>query len=165
MDTTDWVKLCNINFVTILKRLHFKRLAYFRRQGSNAKYKNKRSNAMGKSKLSLHPGSNDLHKSYSAKQWEAVHDLFQSSDMDDAKILSGDGVTKAFEQSREKIIKIRQEALLLFGFKSRAKEPPNLNVTIKFINAVIGNWCGYTIKSGRKREGPKTRHTWIQVIG
>ena len=70
------------------------------------------------------------------------------SDIDDAKILSGDGVTKAFEQSREKIIKIRQEALLLFGFKSRAKEPPNLNATIKFIDAVIGNWCSYTIKSG-----------------
>ena len=60
------------------------------------------------------------------------------SDIDDAKILSGDGVTKAFEQSREKIIKIRQEALLLIGFKSRAKEPPNLNATIKLIS--ILNW-------------------------
>jgi len=61
--------------------------------------------------------------------------------------------------------KIRQEALLLFGFKSRAKEPPDLNVTIKFINAVIGSWCGYTIKSGRKREDLRINKHGYKVIG
>ncbi|RHZ56120.1 hypothetical protein Glove_406g24 [Diversispora epigaea] len=84
----------------------------------------------------------DLHKFYSVKQWKAVHNLVQSigfRDIDDMNILSGDDVTKAFKQSREKIVKIREDALLLFGFKTRAKD----------------NWCGYTIKSGRRKEGPK----------
>ena len=83
----------------------------------------------------------DLHKFYSVKQWEAVHNLVQSigfRDIDDMNILSGDDVAKTFEQSREKIVKIREDALLLFGFKTRAKGLPDLNATIKFINAVMG---------------------------
>ncbi|CAG8853807.1 19499_t:CDS:1, partial [Gigaspora margarita] len=97
------------------------------------------------------------------KQWEAIHNLIQSigfSDIDDMNILSGDNVAKTFEQSREKIIKIREDALLLFGFKTRAKGMPDLNATIKFINAILSNWCGYTIKSGRIKEGPKDQRVW-----
>jgi hypothetical protein len=32
---------------------------------------------------------------------------------------------------------------------------PDLNATIKFINAIVNNWCGYTIKSGETRVGSK----------
>jgi len=53
MDITDWVKLCNIDFVKRLNNpealLRFKRLAYFQRQGSNAiKALENIRNAMGK---------------------------------------------------------------------------------------------------------------------
>ena len=27
---------------------------------------------------------------------------------------------------------------------------------------MVGNWCGYTTKSGRKIEVPKNQQTWIQ---
>ncbi|RIB10166.1 hypothetical protein C2G38_210230 [Gigaspora rosea] len=112
---------------------------------------------------SVDPSSVDLHKFYSAKQWEAVHNLVQSigfNDIDDTNILSGDDVAKTFDQSREKIVKIREDALLLFGFKTRAKGLPDLDATIKFINAILGNWCGYTIKSGETRVGPRTNRVW-----
>ncbi|RIB16920.1 hypothetical protein C2G38_2188684 [Gigaspora rosea] len=106
----------------------------------------------------MDPSSVDLHKFYSAKQWEAVHNLVQSigfSDIDDTKILSGDDVAKAFEQSCEEVVKIREDARLLFGFKTRAKGTPDLNATIKFINAIAGNWCGYTVKSDETHVGSK----------
>ena len=64
-------------------------------------------------------------------------------------------MTKVFKQSWEKIVKIQEDALLLFGFKTRAKGIPDLNATIKFINAILSNWCGYTIKSGETRVGSK----------
>ncbi|CAJ0835973.1 13410_t:CDS:2 [Entrophospora sp. SA101] len=175
MDNADWVKLCDIDFVKIFNNSeplqHFRRLAYFRRQGSNAikaleNLKFKETIQWEESQDSLDPASNDLHKYYSVKQWEAVHNLFQSlgfTGIDDERILSGDDVAKAFKELQEKIIKIRQDALLLFGFKSRAKGTPDLNATIKFINAVVGNWCGYAIKSKRKREGPKGQQVWKQI--
>jgi len=71
-------------------------------------------------------------------------------------ILYSDDVAKTFEQSQEKIIKIREDALLLFGFKTQAKGTPDLNATIKFINAILSNWCGYTIRSGETCVGPRT---------
>ncbi|RHZ85691.1 hypothetical protein Glove_62g22 [Diversispora epigaea] len=92
-----------------------------------------------------------------------VRGLFQSvrfSGIDDTKILSGDDVIKVFKQSQEKIVKIRENALLLFGFKTRAKGIPDLNATIKFINTIVNNWCGYTIKSRRRKEGPKGQQVW-----
>src|SRR5207253_6017030 len=78
----------------------------------------------------------------------------------DKRILSDDQVKVAFETSREKFIEIRSQALLLFGFKSRAKETPDLKSAIKAINAIVGNWCGYTIKSERKLVGPKEKRIW-----
>ncbi|KAF0534960.1 helicase [Gigaspora margarita] len=125
---------------------HFRRLAYFRRQGSNAtkaieNLKIKEKMQWEDSYESMDPPSVDLHKFYLVKQWEAVHNLVQSigfRDIDDMNILSGDDMAKTFEQSRDKIIKIREDALLLFGFKTRAKGLPDLNATIKFINAVTG---------------------------
>ena len=110
---------------------------------------------------SMDPSSADLHKFYSAKQWEVVHNLVQSigfSDIDDTNILSGDDVTTIFKQSQEKIVKIREDALLLFGFKTRAKGLPDLNATIKFINAILSNWCGYTVKSSRAKLGFLAQH-------
>ncbi|CAG8807319.1 13742_t:CDS:2, partial [Gigaspora rosea] len=153
MNNDDWIKLCD----------HFKRLAYFRRQGSNAinsieNLKIKEEMQWEDSHESMDPSSVDLHKFYSAKQWEAVHNLVQSigfSDIDDTKILSGNDVAKAFEQSCEEVVKIRKDARLLFGFKTRAKGTPDLNATIKFINAIAGNWCGYTVKSDETRVGSK----------
>ncbi|CAG8709612.1 21107_t:CDS:2 [Gigaspora margarita] len=56
-------------------------------------------------------------------------------------------MAKTFEQSQEKIIKIQENALLLFGFKSRAKGTPDLKTIVKLINAIVGNWCGYTVKT------------------
>ncbi|CAI2201852.1 1453_t:CDS:1, partial [Funneliformis geosporum] len=38
---------------------------------------------------------------------------------------------------------------------SRAKERPDLKSAIKAINAISDNWCGYTVKSNRKKIGPK----------
>jgi len=40
---------------------------------------------------------------------------------------------------------------LLFGFKSHAKAIPDLKSAIKAINAIAGNWCGYTVKSNQKK--------------
>ncbi|CAG8852232.1 29701_t:CDS:1, partial [Gigaspora margarita] len=172
MNIDDWIKLCNIKFVERYNNpeplQHFRRLAYFRRQGSNAtnsieNLKIKEEMQWEDSHDSTDPSSVDLHKFYSAKQWEAIHNLIQSigfSDIDDTNILSGDDVAKTFDQSREKIVKIREDTLLLFGFKTRAKGTPDLNATIKFINAILGNWCGYTIKSERKLSGPKDQRVW-----
>ncbi|CAG8438849.1 9101_t:CDS:2 [Cetraspora pellucida] len=67
---------------------------------------------------------------------------------------------ESVDPSSEKIVKIREDALLLFGFKTRTKGMPNLNATIKFINAILGNWCGYTVKGGRKKVRPKGQQVW-----
>ena len=69
-------------------------------------------------------------------------------------------VSEAFVQSCEKFIEIRNQSLLFFGFKSHAKTTPNLNSAIKAINAIASNWCGYTIKSDKKRIGPKGQQVW-----
>ncbi|RIB23784.1 origin of replication binding protein [Gigaspora rosea] len=172
INNDDWIKLCDIDFVKKFNSpeplQHFRRLAYFRRQGFNAinsveNLKIKEEMQWEDSHESVDLSSVDLHKFYLAKQWEAVHNLVQSigfNDIDDTNILSGDDIAKTFDQSREKIVKIREDALLLFGFKTRAKGLPDLNATIKFINAILGNWCGYTIKSGETRIGPRTNRIW-----
>ncbi|CAG8634115.1 42958_t:CDS:2, partial [Gigaspora margarita] len=58
----------------------------------------------------------NLRKTYSVNHWEAI------------KI--------AFEASCEKFIKIRSQALLLFGFRSHAKEILDLKSAIKTINTI-----------------------------
>jgi hypothetical protein len=63
-------------------------------------------------------------------------------------------------QSYEKFIEIRNQSLLLFGFKSRAKETPDLKSAIQAINAIAGNWCGYTVKSDKKRIGSREKQVW-----
>ncbi|CAJ0836198.1 12197_t:CDS:2 [Entrophospora sp. SA101] len=158
MNNDDWVKLCDINFVKRYNNpeplQYFRRLAYFRRQGSNAtnsieNLKIKEEMQWEDSHNSMDLSSVDLHKFHSVKQWKSVHNLIQSigfRDIDDTNILSGDDVAKTFEQSWEKIVKIREDALLLFNFKTRAKGIPDLNATIKFINAIL--------------EGPKDQRIW-----
>ncbi|CAB4374880.1 unnamed protein product [Rhizophagus irregularis] len=69
-------------------------------------------------------------------------------------------VSEAFTQSCERFIEIRDQSLLLFGFKSHAKTTPDLNSAIKAINAIAGNWCGYTVKSNRKKIGSKEKQVW-----
>src|SRR6185369_7641896 len=96
----------------------------------------------------------DLHKSYSANHWKVIRELFQTlgfTGIDDERILSGNVVSEAFALSCERFVEIRNQSLLLFGFKSRAKEAPDLKSAIKAINAIVGNYCGYTIKSKRKK--------------
>ena len=105
----------------------------------------------------------DLHKSYSANHWEVIRELFQIlgfTGIDDIRTLSGNIISEAFAQSCERFIEIRSQSLLLFGFKSRAKEKPDLISAIKTINAIAGNWCGYTVKSNRKKIGPKEKQVW-----
>src|SRR3954469_21277995 len=71
----------------------------------------------------------DLHKSYSANHWKAIRELFQIlgfTGIDDIHNLSGNIISKAFAQSCERFIEIQSQSLLLFSFKSRAKEKPDL---------------------------------------
>ena len=100
----------------------------------------------------------DLRKSYSAKHWEVIQELFQIlgfTGIDDKRTLSSDTASESFMRSCEKFIEIRNQSLLLFGFKSRAKEIPDLHSAIKTINAIASNWCGYNVESDKKRIGPK----------
>ncbi|CAG8577898.1 18208_t:CDS:2, partial [Cetraspora pellucida] len=67
-----------------------------------------------------------------SKQWRAMHDLLQSvgfSDIDNMNIFSGND--------------------------TRAKRMPDLNSAIKFINAILSNWCSYTVKSGETYVGSR----------
>ncbi len=105
----------------------------------------------------------DLRKSYLANHWKAIREFFQIlgfTGIDDKCILPGNIVSKVFVQSCEKFIEICNQSLLLFSFKSHAKTTPDLNLTIKAINTIAGNWCGYTIKSDKKRIGPKEQQVW-----
>ncbi|CAI2187812.1 17947_t:CDS:2 [Funneliformis geosporum] len=86
---------------------------------------------------------------------KSVAEDLRFTDIDDKCILPGNIVSEAFVQSCEKFIEICNQSLLLFGFKSHAKTTPDFNSAIKAINAIAGNWCGYTIKSDKKRIGPK----------
>jgi hypothetical protein len=76
------------------------------------------------------------------------------------RTLSGNIISEAFAQSCERFIEIQNRSLLLFSFKFCAKETPDLKSAIKAINAIAGNWCDYTIKSDKKRIGPKERRVW-----
>src|SRR3954462_4277977 len=100
----------------------------------------------------------DLHKSYSFNHWMVIRELFQIlgfTGIDNKRTLSSDTASESFMQSCEKFIEIRNQSLLLFGFKSCAKETPDLHSAIKTINAIAENWCGYTIESDKKIIGPK----------
>ncbi|RIA85301.1 hypothetical protein C1645_830981 [Glomus cerebriforme] len=88
----------------------------------------------------------DLRKSYSANYWKAVRELFQILDftgIDDKRILPGNIVSKAFVQSCERFIEIRNQSLSLFGFKSHAKTISDLNSAIKKINAIASNCTSF----------------------
>ncbi|CAI2193999.1 17647_t:CDS:2, partial [Funneliformis geosporum] len=147
---------------------HFLRLSYFRRQdhdeknaikGLKAEENVQWEIACYKAKENLEKSvAEDLCKSYSANHWEVIQELFQILDftgIDDRCILSGDTALKSFTWSCKRFIEIQNQFLLLFGFKSHAKEKPDLKSVIKVINAIAGNWCSYTIKSDKKRIGPK----------
>ncbi|GBB95689.1 hypothetical protein RclHR1_25960002 [Rhizophagus clarus] len=97
VDDAKWINLYNISFVKKFNNpeplRHFRRLAYFRRQGFTG--------------------------------------------IDDIRTLSSNIISEAFAQSCE-----------------------NLKSAIKAINAIAGNWCGYTVKSDKKRIGPKGQQVW-----
>ena len=97
------------------------------------------------------------------KQWKAIQELFQIlgfTGIDDIRTLSGNIISEEFAQSCERFMEIWNQSLLLFGFKSHAKETPDLKSAIKAINTIAGNWCGYTVKSDKKRIGPKGQQVW-----
>ncbi|CAI2190575.1 11466_t:CDS:2, partial [Funneliformis geosporum] len=140
MDDVKWINLCS-NAIKALERLKTKEVIQWK-----------------ESHNSLDPSSNDLRKAYLSKQWEAIQKLFQIlgfTGIDDKRILFGSIVSETFMQSCERFIEIRNQSLLLFGFKSRAKATPDLKSAIKAINAITGNWCDYTVKSNWKRISPK----------
>ena len=67
----------------------------------------------------------DLRKSYSANHWKAIREFFQIlgfTSIDDKRTLSGDTASESFMRSCEKFIEIRNQSLLFFGFKSRARK-------------------------------------------
>ena len=73
------------------------------------------------------------------KQWKAIQELFQIlgfTGIDDIRTLSGNIISEAFAQSCERFMEIRNQSLLLFGFKSHAKETPDLNTGKKPIDRV-----------------------------
>ncbi|RGB22106.1 hypothetical protein C1646_776638 [Rhizophagus diaphanus] len=105
----------------------------------------------------------DLHKSYSANHWKIITEFFQIlgfTGIDDKRILSSNIVSETFTQSCKRFIKLLDQSLLLFGFKSHAKITSDLNSAIRAINAIAENWCGYTIKINRKKIGPKEKQVW-----
>ncbi|CAJ0870776.1 7690_t:CDS:2 [Entrophospora sp. SA101] len=177
MSIKTWNKLCNKEFVERFcppePRKHFLRLSHFRKQGYDensaieglkakdiAQWENTCYNTKDNIEDSV---AKDIRKTYSANHWEAIRELFQSlgfTGIDDERILYDDQVKVAFETSRKRFIELRNQSLLLFGFKSRAKETPDLKSAIKAINAIVGNYCGYTIKSKRKLIGSKGQQIW-----
>ena len=105
----------------------------------------------------------DLRKSYSANHWEVIQELFRIlgfTGIDDRRTLSGDTASELFTRSCERFIEIRNQPLLLFSFKSRAKKIPDLKSAIQAINAIASNWCRYTIKSDKKRIGSREKQVW-----
>ncbi|CAI2198235.1 15988_t:CDS:2, partial [Funneliformis geosporum] len=177
MCNDDWDNLCKKKFVVRFSspepRKHFLRLSHFRRQGCDedsaieglttkdfAQWEDTCFKAENNFEKSV---AEDLRKTYSANHWKIIRELFQVlgfTGIDDRRTLSGSIISESFTQSCERFIEIRNQSLLLFGFKSRAKEKPDLNSAIKAINAIAGNWCGYTIKSERKLVGPKEQRIW-----
>nr|CAG8587740.1 8386_t:CDS:2 [Entrophospora candida] len=119
MSIESWNKLCDKNFVERFgspePQKHFLRLSQFRKQG---------------------------YDENSAIEGLKAKDIVQWEDTYDERILYDDQVKVAFETSRERFIELRNQSLLLFGFKSRAKEMPELESAIKAINAIAGNYCG-----------------------
>ncbi|CAJ0899263.1 8611_t:CDS:2, partial [Entrophospora sp. SA101] len=130
----SWNKFWDKNFVERFglpePRKHFLRLSQFRKQGYDensaieglkakdiVQWEDTCYNTKDNFEDSL---AKDIRKTYSANYWEAIQELSQSL-----------GFTE-----------LRNQYLLLFGFKSRAKEMPDLKSAIKAINAIAGNYCG-----------------------
>src|SRR6266542_6013036 len=172
MSIEDWNNICNRKFIENFSspeaRKHFLRLSYFRRQGHNEESAMKGLKAEEnvqwefacyRSEENLEKSvAEDLRKSYSANHWKVIRELFQIlgfTGIDDKRILSSNIVSETFTQSCERFIEVLDQSLLLFGFKSRAKVTSDLNSAIRAINAIAGNWCGYTVKINRKKIGPK----------
>ncbi|POG58028.1 hypothetical protein GLOIN_2v1790944, partial [Rhizophagus irregularis DAOM 181602=DAOM 197198] len=177
IDNEIWDNLCNKKFVKHFSppehQKHFLKLYHFRKQGYDeesamkglevkdiAQWEDSHYKAGYNSEKSI---AEDLHKSYSANHWKVIRELFQIlgfTGIDDKRILSSNIISETFTQSCERFIKVLDQSLLLFGFKSRAKVTSDLNSAIRAINAIAGNWCGYTVKINRKKIGPKEKQVW-----
>ncbi|GBB99545.1 hypothetical protein RclHR1_35580001 [Rhizophagus clarus] len=164
----DTMALKRFYMRNLYSQKHFLQLSYFRRQGHDERNAMKGLKAeeniqweiaCNKAKENLEKlVGEDLRKSYLAKHWEVIQELFQIlgfTSIDDKRTLSSDTASESFMRFCEKFIEIQNQTLLLFCFKSRAKETPDLHSAMKTINAIAGNWCGYTVESDKKRIGPK----------
>ncbi|GBC39147.2 hypothetical protein GLOIN_2v1790944 [Rhizophagus irregularis DAOM 181602=DAOM 197198] len=177
IDNEIWDNLCNKKFVKHFSppepQKHFLQLSHFRKQGYDeesamkglevkdiAQWEDSHYKAGYNSEKSV---AEDLHKSYSANHWKVIRELFQIlgfTGIDDKRIFSSNIISETFTQSCERFIKVLDQSLLLFGFKSCAKVTSDLNSAIRAINAIAGNWCGYTVKINRKKIGPKEKQVW-----
>src|SRR2546425_7961165 len=144
MDDEIWDNLCNKKFVNHFSlpepQKHFLRLSHFQKQGYDeesamkgleakdiAQWEDIHYKAGYNSEKSV---AEDLHKSYSANHWKVIRKLFQILDftgINDKRILSSNIVSETFTQSCERFIVALDQSLLLFRFKSRAKEISDLN--------------------------------------
>ncbi|CAI2169432.1 9242_t:CDS:1 [Funneliformis geosporum] len=113
MSIEDWNNIYNRKFIKNFSLLeaqkHFLQLSYFRRQGydeesamkelkaeENIQWEIACYRAEEKIEKSV---AEDVCKSYSAKHWEVIYELFQILDftgIDDERILSGSMVSEAF---------------------------------------------------------------------
>ncbi|CAG8801394.1 34408_t:CDS:2 [Gigaspora margarita] len=140
----DWNNLCNKKFVECFSppepRKHFLHLFQFWKhgyskesamEGLKAKDIAQWKDTYYKAKENVEKSAaEDLHKLYSANHWKAIRELFQ--------ILGFTGIDDL-------------HTLL---------EKLDLLSAIKTINAIAGNWCGYTVKSNQKKIGPKEKQVW-----
>ncbi|GES92074.1 hypothetical protein GLOIN_2v1776159 [Rhizophagus clarus] len=153
MSIENWNNICNRKFIENFSSSeawkHFLQLSYFQRQGhdeGNA-MKGLKAEENVQWEIACNKAKENLEKSVA----EDLH----FTGIDDKRTLSSDTASESFMRSCEKFIEIQNQTLLLFGFKSRAKKTPDLHSAIKTINAIAGNWCGYTVESDKKRIGPK----------
>ncbi|CAG8808589.1 33142_t:CDS:2 [Gigaspora margarita] len=153
MSIEDWTNICNKKFVENFSspeaRKHFLQLSYFRRQGHDEEnaMKGLKAEENVQWEIACYKAEEHLEKS--------VAEDLRFTGIDDKRTLPGDTASESFMRSCERFIEIRNQSLLFFGFKSRAKETPDLYSAIKMINAIASNWYGYTVESDKKRIGPK----------
>jgi hypothetical protein len=96
--------------------------------------------------------------------WEVIQELFQIlgfTGIDDKHTLFDNTISESFTQSCKRFIEIWNQSLLLFSFKSHIKKTSDFYSAIKIINVIAGNWCGYTVKSNKKRIKLKRQQVYL----
>ncbi|GBC40803.2 hypothetical protein GLOIN_2v1843832 [Rhizophagus irregularis DAOM 181602=DAOM 197198] len=122
MNIEDWNNICNRKFVENFSspkaRKHFLRLFYFRRQGYDEE------NAIKGLKAEENI------------QWEIA--CYRAEENLEKSV--AEDLRKSYSANHWKVI---QELFQILGLLSHAKTTPDLNLTIKAINAIAGNCTGF----------------------